>query len=95
MCTTLRHTTVFTYSHANTPLGQSERTYYLSYFINNLYILLSMLLCRTYKLHILLYMLQYIIIININIIKILVIKFNKWLGQLTCLSPKNFHFSHQ
>ena len=23
----------FTYSHANTPLGQSERTYYLSYFI--------------------------------------------------------------
>ena len=34
MCTTLRHTTVFTYSHANTPLGQSERAYYLSYFIN-------------------------------------------------------------
>ena len=32
-CTTLRHTTMFTYSHANTPLGQSERTYYLSYFI--------------------------------------------------------------
>ena len=29
----LRHTTVFTYSHANTPLGQSERAYYLSYFI--------------------------------------------------------------
>ena len=28
-------TTVFTYSHANTPLGQSERAYYLSYFINN------------------------------------------------------------
>ena len=26
-------TTMFTYSHANTPLGQSERTYYLSYFI--------------------------------------------------------------
>ena len=25
---------MFTYSHANTPLGQSERTYYLSYFIN-------------------------------------------------------------
>ena len=29
----LHHTSVFTYSHANTPLGQSERTYYLSYFI--------------------------------------------------------------
>ena len=26
-------TTMFTYSHANTPLGQSERVYYLSYFI--------------------------------------------------------------
>ena len=26
-------TTMFTYSHANIPLGQSERTYYLSYFI--------------------------------------------------------------
>ena len=25
---------MFTYSHANTPLGQSERAYYLSYFIN-------------------------------------------------------------
>ena len=24
-------TTMFTYSHANTPLGQSERAYYLSY----------------------------------------------------------------
>ena len=35
MCTTLRHTSVFTYSHANTPLGQSERAFYLSYFINN------------------------------------------------------------
>ena len=23
---------MFTYSHANTPLGQSERAYYLSYF---------------------------------------------------------------
>ena len=32
-CTTLRHTTMFSYSHANTPLGQSERGYYLSYFI--------------------------------------------------------------
>ena len=29
----LRHTIMFTYSHANTPLGQSERAYYLSYFI--------------------------------------------------------------
>ena len=27
--------TMFTYSHANTPLGQSERAYYLSYFINS------------------------------------------------------------
>ena len=27
-------TTMFTYPHANTPLGQSERAYYLSYFIN-------------------------------------------------------------
>ena len=26
-------TTMFTYSHANTPLGQSQRAYYLSYFI--------------------------------------------------------------
>ena len=26
-------TTMFTYSHANTPRGQSERGYYLSYFI--------------------------------------------------------------
>ena len=26
-------TTMFTYSHANAPLGQSERAYYLSYFI--------------------------------------------------------------
>ena len=26
-------TTMLTYSHANTPLGQSERAYYLSYFI--------------------------------------------------------------
>ena len=29
----LRHTTMFTYSHATTPLGQSEHAYYLSYFI--------------------------------------------------------------
>ena len=28
----LRQTTMFTYSQANTPLGQSERAYYLSYF---------------------------------------------------------------
>ena len=28
-------TTMFTYSHANTPRGQSERAYYLSYFINS------------------------------------------------------------
>ena len=27
-------TTMFTYSHANTPLSQSERAYYLGYFIN-------------------------------------------------------------
>ena len=26
-------TTMVTYSHASTPLGQSERAYYLSYFI--------------------------------------------------------------
>ena len=31
---------MFTYSHANTPLGQSERAYYLNYFIN-IYILLT------------------------------------------------------
>ena len=29
----LTPTTMFTYSHANTPLGQSERAYYLSHFI--------------------------------------------------------------
>ena len=29
----LEATTMFTYSHANTPLSQSERAYYLSYFI--------------------------------------------------------------
>ena len=28
-------TTMFTYSDANTPLSQSERAYYLSYFIND------------------------------------------------------------
>ena len=26
-------TTMFTYSHANKPIGQSERAYYLSYFM--------------------------------------------------------------
>ncbi|KAK2568482.1 hypothetical protein P5673_007534 [Acropora cervicornis] len=30
----LHHTSVFTYSHAKTPLGQSEHAYYLSCFIN-------------------------------------------------------------
>ena len=29
-------TTMFTYSLANTPLGQSERAYYLNYFIKRL-----------------------------------------------------------
>ena len=29
----LSHSTMFTYSHATTPFGQSERAYYLSYFI--------------------------------------------------------------
>ena len=28
--------TMFTYSHANTPLSQSERVYYLTYFISKL-----------------------------------------------------------
>ena len=37
-CRTLRHTTMFTYSHANTPLGQSECAYYLSYFIKGWYL---------------------------------------------------------
>ena len=32
---------MFTYSHANTPLGQSERMYYLSYFIKNAACLLT------------------------------------------------------
>ena len=42
-CVSLRHTTVFTYSHANMPPGQSEHVYYLSSFIkligNNLEII--------------------------------------------------------
>ena len=29
-------TTMVTYSHATTPLGQSERAYYLSYFIKEI-----------------------------------------------------------
>ena len=29
--------TMFTYSHANTPLGQSERVYYLRFFIKRSY----------------------------------------------------------
>ena len=32
-CVSLRHTTMFTYSHANTPLSQSECVYNLSYFM--------------------------------------------------------------
>ena len=34
-------TTMLTYSHANTPLGQSECMYYLSYFISFIYNILS------------------------------------------------------
>ena len=49
-CTTLRHTTMFTYSHANTPLGQSERTYYLSYFINIIYKLIVLIVANDMKL---------------------------------------------
>ena len=43
-CTTLRHTTMLTYSDANTPLGQSERAYYLSYFIIKYRIIFKVLL---------------------------------------------------
>ena len=32
-CVSLRHTTMFTYSHATMPRSQSECVYYLSYFI--------------------------------------------------------------
>ena len=35
-------TTIFTYSYANTPLGLSERAYYLSYFIKRV---ISVLVC--------------------------------------------------
>ena len=41
----LHHTTMFTYSHyshASTPLGESEHAYYLSYF-RNIYIYLTMI----------------------------------------------------
>ena len=39
----LRHTTMFTYSNASTPLGQLERAYYLSYSIkkNNWFLVLA------------------------------------------------------
>ena len=37
-------TTVVTYSHASTPHGQSERAYYLSYFINNSDIVLNIVI---------------------------------------------------
>ena len=38
---------MFTYSHANTPLGQSERAYYLSYFINiYIYIYIYIYICK-------------------------------------------------
>ena len=33
----LDFTTMFTYSHANTPLSQSERAYHFSYFIKNVF----------------------------------------------------------
>ena len=36
----LHHTSVFTYSHANMPLGQTERVYYLSYFIHELMLIM-------------------------------------------------------
>ena len=49
-CTTLRHTTMFTYSHANTPLGQSERTYYLSYFIKIIYKFIVLIVANDMKL---------------------------------------------
>ena len=38
-------TTMFTYSHANTPLGQSEHAYYLSYFIKPGAKLVSTIFC--------------------------------------------------
>ena len=38
-------TTIFTYSHANTPLGQSEHAYYLSYFIKPGAKLVSTIFC--------------------------------------------------
>ena len=41
---------MFAYSHANTPLGQSERTYYLSYFINIIYKLIVLIVANNMKL---------------------------------------------
>ena len=41
--TTFSATTLFTYSHTNTPLGQSEGAYYLSYFIIIGIVLITML----------------------------------------------------
>ena len=47
----LNVTTMSTCSHANTPLGQSERAYYLSYFINvsgvrvRIFVALSVWMC--------------------------------------------------
>ena len=38
---------MFTHSHANTPLGQSKRAYYLSYFVNlDIFAGLIGLICR-------------------------------------------------
>ena len=37
---------MFTYSHANTPLGQSERAYYLSYFIILVVIIIIIMLSQ-------------------------------------------------
>ena len=42
-------TTMFTYSHANTPLGQSERAHYLSYFIKCTGRPLETMFCQLYQ----------------------------------------------
>ena len=42
-------TTMCTYSHANTPLSQSKRAYYLSYFINRVICLFGFCLFRPVK----------------------------------------------
>ena len=42
-------TTMFTYSHANTPLVQSERAYYLSYFIKCTGRPLETMFCQLYQ----------------------------------------------